>query len=437
MFELKEDLKSNGITKLTFVLEQNHGEGHLIGRFRLSATTAPRPVRARPFPADIEKTLTTASHQRSDEQKRELAAYFLRKQTDQKLAALPKPQLVYAGASDFVPDGGLVPAREPRTIHVLKRGDINKPGAEAVPGALEEVKAIQSRFALANTQDEGSRRAALAKWITDPKNPLTWRSIVNRVWHYHLGRGLVDSPNDLGKMGGEPSHPELLDWLAVGFRDDARGSFKQLHRLIVTSAVYQQSSKDNPSFARIDSDNRFLWRMNRTRLDAESVRDAILRITGQLDLTMGGPSVKHFTLSPGIHVTPVVDYAKFDIDSPDNRRRSIYRFLFRTLPDPFMDSLDCPEASQLAPVRGASVTALQALSMLNNQFVTRQSERFAERLATLKPMLQGQIETAYELALGRPPSRAETRDLLAYAKEHGLPNLCRLIFNSNEFMFVN
>jgi hypothetical protein len=237
-------------------------------------------------------------------------------------------------------------------------------------------------------------------------------------------------------MGGAPSHPELLDWLARWFLDHG-GSLKELHRLIVTSAVYQQSSKDNPGFTRIDSDNRLLWRMNRTRLDAESVRDAILQITGDLDLTMGGPSVKQFTLSPGIHVTPVVDYAKFDSDSPDNRRRSIYRFLFRTLPDPFMDSLDCPEASQLAPVRGASVTALQALSMLNNHFVTRQSERFAERLTGLKPTLPGQIEAGYELALGRSPSRVESKELLDYAKKHGLPNLCRLIFNSNEFMFVN
>ncbi len=133
----------------------------------------------------------------------------------------------------------------------------------------------------------------------------------------------------------------------------------------------------------------------------------------------------------------MVDYAKFDLGSPDNRRRSIYRFLFRTLPDPFMDSLDCPEASQLAPVRGASVTALQALSMLNNHFVTRQSERFAERLTGTKPALPGQIETAWELAFGRSPSRAEAKDLLAYAQKHGLPNLCRLIFNGNEFMFVN
>jgi hypothetical protein len=437
VFELKQDAPGSGKDMaLRFVLEQNHGSGHLIGRLRLSATTAPRPVRARPLPGNIEKILATASAQRSKVQRSELAAYHLRKQIEQKLAALPKPQLVYAGASDFAPDGGLVPAKAPRTIHMLKRGDINKPGAEALPGALTAVASLQSRFGLASSAEEGSRRAALAEWMVDSKNPLTWRSIVNRVWHYHFGRGIVDSPNDLGKMGGEPSHPELLDWLAGWFIEQG-GSFKELHRLIVTSAVYQQSSRDNPAFARIDADNRLLWRMNRSRLDAESVRDAILQITGDLDLTMGGPSVKQFTLGPGIHVTPVVDYAKFDIDSPDNRRRSIYRFLFRTLPDPFMDSLDCPEASQLAPVRGASVTALQALSMLNNHFVTRQSERFAERVTGMKPTLPGQIEAAYELALGRSPSRAEARDLLGYAKKYGLANLCRLIFNSNEFMFVN
>jgi hypothetical protein len=437
VFELKENVSFDCGTALTFVLEQNHGGGHLIGRLRLSATTGPRPVQAQPLPANIEAILATTPAQRSNEQRTELAAHYLRRRIEQRLSALPKPQLVYAGANDFLPDGGLVPAKTPRTIHVLKRGDINKPGAESAPGALAAVTPIQHRFALTRASDESSRRAALAEWLVDSKNPLTWRSIVNRVWHYHFGRGIVDSPNDLGKMGGEPSHPELLDWLATWFRDDARGSLKQLHRLLVTSAAYRQSSKDNPAFAKIDSDNRLLWRMNRARLDAESVRDAILQVTGQLNLTMGGPSVKQFTLSPGIHVTPVVDYAKFDIDGPDNLRRSIYRFLFRTLPDPFMDSLDCPEASQLAPVRGASVTALQALSMLNNHFVTRQSERFAERLASEKPTLSGQVEAAFELALGRPPARGEARDLIAYAQKHGLPNLCRLVFNSNEFMFVN
>jgi len=436
IFELKENLSFDCDTVMTFLLEQNHGGGHLIGRPRLSITTAKRPVLAKQFPEAITKALLIPTAQRSVEQRQELAAFYLRNQIESKLTALPKPRFVYAGASDFTPDGGLVPPKAPRPIHVLKRGDINKPGDEASPGSLTAVSTLKPRFALARTSDEGARRAALAQWITDRNNPLTWRSIVNRVWHHHFGRGIVDSPNDFGRMGGTPSHPELLDWLARWFLDHG-GSFKQLHRLLVTSAAYQQSSRDIPAFARLDADNRLLWRMNRTRLDAESVRDAILQITGQLDLTMGGPSVQQFGLSPGIHVTPVVDYAKFDVDSPGSRRRSIYRFLFRTLPDPFMDSLDCPEASQLAPVRGASVTALQALSMLNNHFVVRQSEHFAERVARMEPKLRDQIAAAYQLAFGRLPSRSEAKELLAYAEKHGMPNLCRLLLNSNEFMFVN
>ncbi len=174
---------------------------------------------------------------------------------------------------------------------------------------------------------------------------------------------------------------------------DGGGSLKQLHRLIVTSAVYRQSSVDrslrerNPLAERagrkdashIDADNRFLWRMNRQRLDAESVRDAVLAVSGTLDRAMGGPSVKQFIQSPGVHVTPNVDYTKFDVDDPANYRRSVYRFVFRTLPDPFMDALDCPDASQWTPQRNASVTALQALAMLNDKFIVRQSEHVAAR----------------------------------------------------------
>src|SRR6185503_1862986 len=215
--------------------------------------------------------------------------------------------------------------------------------------------------------------------------------------------------NDFGHMGGKPSHPELLDWLAGWFLQNG-GSWKELHRLLVTSAVYQQSSAARPEYALRDADNRWLWRMNRSRLDAESIHDALLQITGRLDLTMGGPSDRQFALSPGIHVTPMVDYGKFDVDSADGRRRSVYRFLFRTLPDPFMDSLDCPEGSQLTATRGASVTALQALSMFNNQFVVRQSQHLAERAVAEASSLPDQVRLACELTLGRSPSAEESAE---------------------------
>src|SRR5262249_37069854 len=150
------------------------------------------------------------------------------------------------------------------------------------------VPVLQHRFTLAAEASEGERRAALARWLSDARNGLTWRSIANRIWHFHFDRGLVDTPNDFGLMGSAPTHPELLDWLAVYLLEDA-GSLKQLHRLIVTSAVYRQAVHYEPRFAAIDADNRYLWRMNRHRLDAESIHDAVLRISSKLDTKMGGP----------------------------------------------------------------------------------------------------------------------------------------------------
>ncbi len=365
-----------------------------------------------------------------------LAHYMLEQQVAKQLAALPPPSLVYAATSDFKPDGNFRPAKTPRPIHVLYRGDISKPRGEAVPGALACLPELEGRFRLTDPKSEGSRRAALARWITDPKNALTWRSIVNRVWHYHFGRGIVATPNDLGRMGAAPTHPELLDWLASEFQESG-GSFKRLHRLIVTSAVYRQSSRHQANFAAIDADNHYVWRMNRTRLDAESVRDAVLRATGKLDLTMGGPSVKQFIQTPGIHVTPNVDYFNFDVDRPENYRRSVYRFVFRTLPDPFMDTLDCPDSSQLTPARNISVSPLQALAMLNNRFMVRQSEHLAERAAKAGKELPARIRSVYRLALGREPTAKESQTLAEYAGEHGLANACRIVLNSNEFMFVD
>jgi hypothetical protein len=259
---------------------------------------------------------------------------------------------------------------------------------------------------------------------------------VNRIWHYHFGRGIVDTPNDFGLMGAAPTHPELLDWLASTFRDSG-GSIKKLHRLIVTSAVYRQASRHNPRFAEIDADNRNLWRMNRTRLDAEEVRDSVLVAAGKLDRTMGGPSVKQFIERPGIHVTPIVDYLSFDVDRRENYRRSVYRFIFRTLPDPFMEALDCPDSSQLTPARNSSVSALQALAMLNNKFMVRMSEHLANRAARAGSNLATRVEAVYRLTLGRKPTPREKDAVTRYAARHGLANACRILMNSNEFMFVN
>jgi len=363
------------------------------------------------------------------------------KHIDKRLAALPEPEKVYAASTYFKKQGRFTPAWEPRPVHVLHRGDVESPGEAADAGAISEIDWLPARFPLHDPGVEGTRRLALAKWITDPENPFTWRSIVNRVWHYHFGAGLVDSPNDFGKMGTRPTHPELLDWLAVEFRDSSGGggggggSFKKLHKLIVMSAVYRQSSSGDAARSKIDAQNQFLWRMNRRRLDAESVRDAALLISGKLDLTMGGPSAEHFVFKDD-H-SPVYDYARFDVDAPESYRRAVYRFIVRSVPDPFMESLDCPDPSLLTPKRNSTLTAIQALAMLNDPFVLRQAEHLAARVRASGSEWADQIAEVYRLALGRGPTMEELRTLQSYGEEHGLENVCRLIFNSNEFMFVD
>ena len=353
---------------------------------------------------------------------------------DRKLGELPPAKLVYAGANFFEPQGKFVPAWTPRPVHLLQRGSVEAPGELMQPGAVTAVSGLESRWPLDSAASEGQRRAALSKWLTAPNNPVTWRSIVNRVWHYHFGAGIVDSPNDFGRMGALPTHPELLDWLAAEFRDSG-GSIKELHRLILKSAVYRQSSRDIPQYARLDGGNQWLWRMNRWRLDAESVRDSALSVSGELDLTMGGPSDQEFFFKDD-H-SPIYDYSRGEAVRASRHRRGVYRFLVRSVPDPFMESLDCPDASLLTPKRNTTLTALQALAMLNDPLMLKQVESFARRLRELRTDLTGQIQQAYWLAVARAPTQKELALLVAYTQKHGLENFCRLLLNSNEFMFVD
>ncbi len=352
------------------------------------------------------------------------------KAVDARLALLPQPRLVYAPSSYFPRAGAFRPPLGPRDVYVLDRGNVRAPKERAEPGALSCVKDLDAHFT-APDGDEGARRAALARWLTARGNVLVWRSIVNRVWQYHFGAGIVESANDFGHMGGQPSHPELLDWLAVWFRDEAGGSFKKLHRMIVTSAAYQQSSAQRGDGVRADAENRLLWRMNRTRLEAEALRDAILMTAGALDLTMGGPSVRMFWFKDD-H-SPVYDYARFDPTTPGANRRSIYRFIVRSVPDPFMDRLDCPDPSVLTAKRSTTITAIQALAVWNNPFVLRMSQQFAGRVRSSGAGVAG----AVRLALGREATPEERQAYEEYARRHGLANLCRVLFNTNEFMFVD
>ena len=438
VFEFAEKLAAPAGSRLEVVLLQQHGGGHLIGALTLSVTSHPAP-RSTVQPAEVEAALAVPADQRTPAHRLAIAAHALKLAADSGMGNLPPQARVFAAAPSVgIVSGDPVSAPktlpEPKVVRVLDRGEFDKPGAVAVPGALSALTHMPGRFALKNPQHEAERRAALAEWIAHPGNVLTWRSVVNRVWHYHFGRGLCDTPSDFGKMGGVPSHPELLDWLAVWFRDEAKGSLKQLHRLIVTSETYRQRSLAEDSG--LDADNRLLWRQNRHRLDAVSFRDFTLALSGRLDLTMGGPAIEHFSKTKGPQNTPSLDYASYDWNKPGAARRSVYRFVWRGIADPLMEALDFPDLGLLSPVRSFSASPLQALALYNNSFVLFHSQAFASRVEKEAAMPAAQITRAVRLALLRDPTAEELNDFTAYAAQHGMASLCRLLLNSSEFLFV-
>jgi mono/diheme cytochrome c family protein len=356
---------------------------------------------------------------------------------DGELKKMTARQIAYVGTAfqgsgNFAGTGG-----KPREIRILPRGDITKPGKIVAPGSIT---ALGLPFPLNPNNTEGDRRAALAKWLTAKDNPLTWRSIVNRVWQYHFGRGLVDTPNDFGKMGQQPTHPELLDWLAMEFRDGG-GSLKKLHKLIVMSATYRQVStlpqnSELKTHISLDQNNAYLWRQNRRKLEAEAVRDSILTAAGKLDRTMGGPSFQDFVVEKPEH-SPHYQYHLHDPEDAKSHRRAVYRFTVRSKLQPFMASFDCADPSLAVEKRNESLSPQQALALLNNRLTLAMAKHFAARVEKLTSDPKGQVTAAFRLAIGRDPTLKEADALAAYAKEHGLPNACRAILNLNEFVFVD
>ncbi len=358
-----------------------------------------------------------------------------------QLAKLPRGLLVYAAATDFDVKGTFEPTGGiPRRISVLERGEVTRPGKEAMPGSIPLSADEDFRFSLPDPGNEGDRRAALARWLTREDHPLLWRSMANRIWQYHFGTGIVATPNDFGHMGAGPTHPELLDWLACELRDSG-GSIKHLHRLIVKSAAYRQSASSNADGEAIDAGNRWLWRANRRRLSAEEIRDSTLLVSGRLDLAEGGPGYYLFEMEKS-EESPHYEYGKFDHSDPKSWRRSIYRFVVRSQPDPLMTTLDCADSSQSTPVRSETQTALQALSLLNDPFNLAMAEAFAERLQSA-PLETGtgdetaaRVRLAMKWLVGRLPDDEETGWMVEYAKQHSYADLARILFNASEFLYV-
>ena len=324
--------------------------------------------------------------------------------------------------------------REPRDAFVLRRGNVRERGDKVEPSALAALQMLNNGLRAEQGDSGPERRRRLAEWIVDPRNPLTARVIVNRVWHYHFNQGLVTTPSDFGFNGDRPSHPELLDWLAADFV--AHGwRFKQLHRLVVLSATYRQASQIREECAAVDGNNRLLWRMNPRRLESEAVRDAVLQTSGTLNPQIGGPSFRLFEYRDG----NVPDYLLLERPGPETWRRSVYNFNTRSFHEPLMTVFDCPDPSVQTPRRERSTTALQALSLMNNPFVFEQSQRFAARVEAqpgARDDVAEQVAAAYRLAFARQPTDAERQRAIEFVKVQGLFSLCRVLLNSNEFLYV-
>jgi hypothetical protein len=392
--------------------------------------------------AEREKLLAESTR---EEDRRKLTSLVTQEGAiQQQLASLPSQQVCYVAAvhqGEGTFRGTGAQGGTPRPIHILNRGNVTQPGKEVTPGALSMFKELEAHFDLPEGHAEAERRAALARWLTDRRNPLTWRSIVNRVWQYHFGRGIVDTANDFGRNGQLPTHPELLDYLAAEFRDGDH-SLKALHRQIVVSSTYRQSSNapeagaGDVDPAEVDADNRYLWKMNRRKLEAELVRDSVLLLSGKLDRTLFGPSFQDFKIEKPEH-SPHYGYHLHDPEDPKSHRRSVYRFLVRSQPQPFMASLDCADPSMQVDKRNESLSALQALALLNNGFMVAMSQHFAARLEAMPGDVGEKVERGYYEAVGRQPNAAEREALVAFAQEHGLANLCRVLVNLNEFVFVD
>jgi hypothetical protein len=250
-----------------------------------------------------------------------------------------------------------------------------------------------------------------------------------------MGRGIVETPSDFGKMGQPPTHPALLDWLATDFRDNGQ-SLKKLHKLIMTSAVYRQSAAAVSEYEKADAANAYYWRMSRRKLEAEAVRDSILLAAGKLDLTMGGPSFQDFVIEKPEH-SPHYQYHLHDADDPKTHRRSVYRFVVRSKPQPWLAALDCADPSQQVDRRNQTITPQQALTLLNSQLTAVMAKHFAARVEKLGAGTRDQMTAAFRIALARSPTERELDALTRYANRHGLANACRVILNLNEFAFVD
>jgi len=403
-----------------------------------------------PKDASLEKALKGDAKERYTALKKELAQYDSIKPPDPPVAEVMMDQ-----------------GRDAPATHILAKGVWDAPLDEVQPGFLSILDPNPAKIVPPEDVQSSGRRTALANWLTDPANPLPARVMVNRIWHYHFGQGIVGSPSDFGIMGERPSNPQLLDYLASVFVENG-WSIKDMHRMIMLSSAYQQSSANQAAAAKVDPDDKLVWRFARRRLEGEVIRDSMLFAGGELNLKMGGPGI-FAPLPPGVSM-PRSNYLnwKTEKDPAETNRRSVYVFVKRNLRYPMFETFDFPDTHEPCPRRNATVTPTQPLALMNDELVMEWSRVLASRVlddSGLSP--EQQIERAYRLAFSRAPKPEESKAILVFldqqsgliaerlaksdkvpmpdavpqgmspARAAALVDVCHALLNSNEFVYMN
>jgi hypothetical protein len=321
--------------------------------------------------------------------------------------------------------------------HVLAKGDYKNKGEKVEPGYLSALHAGPPINEPKGVLFVPQRRKALALWLTSPENPLLARVMVNRIWRGHFGEGLVRTPNDFGRQGEAPTHPELLDWLAAEFAE--RGwSIKQMHRLMMLSNTYRSASVAEGEVLKVDPENRLFSRMKRRRLDGDAIRDTILSVSGSLNLKMGGMGIIPPLTKEEILAARMPYLWPAHPDPAEHNRRSVYLQMKRSMTLPMLQIFDAPDTATSCPQRETSTVAPQALALMNSDFTQAQAEQFAARIRKQAGEdSQAQIDAGWRLAFGRAPSAEERKTALEYLGRNSLPRLCLLMFNMSELIYVD
>jgi hypothetical protein len=345
-----------------------------------------------------------------------------RREVEDAIKSIPPLPLHWAGK--------FVEPKEPTYVH--RGGDPQRRGSEVVPASLAILDGALPGYALSATAPEAERRLALARWIVDERNPLTARVMVNRLWHYHFGTGIVDTPSDFGFLGGRPTHPELLDWLANRLREHG-WRLKPLHREILLSQTWQQASDHREEAARVDGSSRLLWRFPPRRLDAEEIRDTMLQVAGRLDLRAGGPGFRLYRYLED----NVATYVPLDRHGPETWRRAVYHQNARASLIDGLTDFDLPDNASAAPTRVRTISPLQSLTQFNHQLTLELASVLVERLEREAGAdEEARVTRAFELAFQRRPSASELAAARRLMQSHGWRALTRALLNANELFFL-